>query len=120
MADTRPLLCLIYYLQTQSIEKTSGTMYFEPGKLPAHIRMEGWLYMRKSVAGLVVAAALLFANCVAPVPPPPPPVVVMSPRPDASAVWVPGHYKWRPWMHRYEWIPGHWKMRRGRVWVIVP
>lgn|GEM_PF-5338118 len=76
--------------------------------------------MRTVRAGLVIAAALVFANCVATVPPPPPPVVVVPPRPSDAAVWVPGHYKWRPWMHRYEWIPGHWKMRRGRVWIVVP
>jgi hypothetical protein len=76
-------------------------------------------HMRKIVALLFMGAALLSVNCVATIPPPPPPVFVVPPQPHASAIWVPGHYRWKPWQHRYEWVPGHWKMRRGHVWVIV-
>jgi len=76
--------------------------------------------MRK-ILGLLVVAVIAGTIGCAPVPPPvpPPPVVVVPARPYADAVWVPGHYKWRRWEHRYQWVAGHWKVRRGHAWVII-
>ncbi len=39
--------------------------------------------------------------------PPPPAVVIAAPGP--RAVWVPGHWVWRPYWGRYVWIRGHWR-----------
>jgi hypothetical protein len=75
--------------------------------------------MRKFFACIILTGVLLTTGCAPVMPPPPPPAVVMPARPYADAVWVTGHYKWRPWAHRYQWVPGHWKVRRGRAWVII-
>lgn len=37
-------------------------------------------------------------------------------KPNAKAVWVPGHWQWRG--NKYVWVSGHWETNaRGRTWV---
>lgn len=51
----------------------------------------------------------------------PPPVrrEVVVARPYAGAVWVAGHYDWRPRRADYVWVPGRWVRapRANAVWV---
>jgi hypothetical protein len=69
--------------------------------------------MSKSVALLIAIAllAILASGCVAYVRPAPPPprVEVMDLGPYPAAVWVPGHWQWRPRIGEYVWIPGRWR-----------
>lgn len=39
---------------------------------------------------------------------PPPRVEVIGVAPYHNAVWVKGHWDWRPRSGRYVWMPGHW------------
>jgi hypothetical protein len=40
---------------------------------------------------------------------PGPPVGVAVAAPGPGAVWIPGHWVWRPYWGRYVWIRGHWR-----------
>ncbi len=63
------------------------------------------------LAGLLGASAL--AGCatraviIARPGPPIAGVVIAPARP--AAVWVPGHWVWRPYWGRYVWVRGHWR-----------
>jgi hypothetical protein len=41
--------------------------------------------------------------------PPPPQSEVVGVAPYTGAVWVGGHWAWRPRFGRYVWVPGHWR-----------
>lgn len=65
---------------------------------------------------------------------PPAPMREPIPPPRRGFVWVPGHWEWRPVLHRYDWVPGYWERmrvgyrdyvpghyeRRPRGWVWIP
>ena len=42
-------------------------------------------------------------------PPPPPQAEVVGAAPFYGAVWVGGHWAWRPRLGTYRWVPGHWR-----------
>ena len=87
--------------------------------------MKGFL----TLTTLVVAASLLtLSGCTRRVvvykeAPPPQHVVVVQPAPPPLqvevvgvapypyAVWVKGHWDWRPRSGKYVWVPGHWVRR---------
>jgi hypothetical protein len=52
---------------------------------------------------------------------PPPPLrrEVIVVRPGPGFVWVPGHWDWAPYRHRYVWVAGAWVRPpfRHAVWV---
>ena len=74
--------------------------------------------LAKFLAAVICAGAL--SACVSTAPPPPPERVVVVPaQPYPDAVWVAGHWRWHPWLHRYSWVPGHWKVRRHSAEVII-
>jgi hypothetical protein len=41
--------------------------------------------------------------------PGPPVGAVIVAAPGPRAIWVPGHWVWRPYMGRYVWVRGHWR-----------
>jgi hypothetical protein len=45
-----------------------------------------------------------------PPPPPPPQAEIVGVAPYQGAVWVGGHWAWRPRLGTYVWVPGHWRM----------
>jgi hypothetical protein len=70
--------------------------------------LAGILMMGFALAGLPV-----LEGCAGPRPAPPPmQEEIRSERPNATAVWVPGHWDWKGKRRGYVWIPGHWRMTR--------
>jgi hypothetical protein len=67
----------------------------------------------KKVFCLIAAVILipLFSGCTTYVrtPPPPPQAEVTGVAPYPAAVWVGGHWAWRPRYGGYVWVPGHWR-----------
>ena len=53
----------------------------------------------------------LLSGCVTYVRPAPPPLQaeVVGAVPYYGAVWVRGHWAWRPRLGTYVWVPGHWR-----------
>ncbi len=41
--------------------------------------------------------------------PGPPVAGVVVAAPGRPAIWVPGHWVWRPYRGRYVWVRGHWR-----------
>ena len=62
---------------------------------------------------LIGLALMAFAGmgCTTYVRPAPPVsrVEVKPAKPYKSAVWVPGHWKWKNRRAGYVWVPGHWR-----------
>ncbi len=44
-----------------------------------------------------------------PPPPPAPQIEIVGVAPYPAAVWIGGHWAWRPRHGGYVWIPGHWR-----------
>lgn len=44
---------------------------------------------------------------------------VIVKRPHKHAVWIPGHWNWKPALRNYDWISGHWATppHRRAVWI---
>lgn len=36
---------------------------------------------------------------------------VVAPQPHPRAVWMKGHWQWRPRAGQWAWVPGHWRRR---------
>ncbi len=58
-----------------------------------------------ALAPLVVACA----GGPRPAAPPPRRLESRPPQPHARAVWVPGHWKYRPRVRSYVWVAGRWR-----------
>lgn len=87
------------------------TFYFERIKInPRQVNIEK--NMKKVFCFIAVVILIPFlSGCVTYVRPGPPPlrteIVGAVPYPDA--VWVAGHWAWKPRYGGYVWIPGHWR-----------
>ena len=68
--------------------------------------MKKFLYF---VTALVFVSSI--SGCVTYVRPAPPPVQaeVVGAAPYPAAIWVRGHWAWKPRLGTYIWIPGHWR-----------
>lgn len=74
--------------------------------------------MNKQNLTLIAALLILFSvgsGCARKVvvyerPKPPAPKTEIRPvSPYRGAVWVSGHWEWRPRRRGYVWVPGHWR-----------
>ncbi len=71
--------------------------------------------MKKAAAAMITCSALgacALAGCASRaiiVARPGPPVAGIVVAPGPRAVWVPGHWVYRPYWGRYVWVRGYWR-----------
>ncbi|MCD4814044.1 hypothetical protein K8S19_10190 [bacterium] len=67
------------------------------------------------IAVFLGGLTMAMTSCMVVVKRPPRPamrVEMKSVRPAPRAVWVAGHWQWKPRGKRWVWVPGHWRRRR--------
>jgi len=82
--------------------------------------------MKKLILTIVISGFLYlsFATCTPVVvyvhkkPPARKIIKVKTAKPFHNAVWISGHWQWKPAPGKYVWVKGNWaKPRKGKVWV---